>query len=571
MPKRLTRRISRRQRTQVEVAPEQLESRRLLTSEISGAVFHDANGDGIQDTNDPGVAGVLISLTGQTDAGEAVNRRFLTAADGAFVFGGLQAGTYEVSQAQPSSITDGSETTGHAGIEIGNDRFSNIVVGTDDVVGDLHFAEGNVSDDLLSPLWLLASAADDGFAREMRATIEEDAGNADLAEAIRSGATEVSDTFDLNQAPIAAADTYSVDAGESLTPNAANGVLSNDSDPENSAIVATLVEGPQGGTLTLNTDGSFNYQPTGSFVGTDTFTYLASDGFKTSETVTVSITVVNPNTFTVAASAVEGDTVGTIETIQELDSQVLYDFVNESIDSPEFNLVPDDHMIGIASSPVVLMEYVDFACPACARYHPIMQQLTTDETGEVLIVYRYFPNLTGSNAVEAARAVEAASRQDNDGEDVLFSAMMDVLFDNQSEWTTSADPIALFEQYINDENISLDVTQWRTDLESQSVIDRVQRDFDQANALNLPGTPVYVLQGQRIDSPAVTIEAFDQVLDPAIAAARDNAFRLDRLTGQLEVLTSSNLDPENSPAEFQVRATDGTSEELLPIEVEITV
>ncbi len=570
MPKRLTRRVSRR-RVVFQTSTEQLESRQLLTSEISGAVFHDANGDGVQDANDSGIAGVLISLTGQTEGGDVVSRRYLTTPSGSFVFAGLQPGTYEVGQAQPSSIADGAETTNSPGVEIGSDRFSNIVVGTDDIVSDLHFSEGNVSDDLLSPIWLLASSANDEFAREMRATIESDAGNADLAAAIRSGATEVNETFDLNQAPTAEPDTYSVDAGEDLTPNAANGVLNNDTDPENSAIVATLVDGPQNGALTLNTDGSFNYQPAGNFVGTDTFTYLASDGFKTSETVTVTITVVNPNAFSVSASgAREGDVVGTVELIQGLDTPVLFDFVDTTLDAPEFNLVPDDHLVGIPSSPVVLIEYIDFACPACAGYHPVMQQLVADRTGDVLIVYRYFPARAGANPVVAAQAVEAASLQDADGEDRLFSAMIDALFDNQDEWTASSDPVALFEQYISEENIALDVDQWRSDLSSQAVIDRVQRDFDQAVALELPGTPTYVLQGERISPPNQTIESFEQALDPAITAARDNAFRLNRVTGELEVLIAGNLDPANSPETFQIRGNDGTNEEFVTVEVEVT-
>ena len=571
MPTRLPRRVSRR-RIVFQTWTEQLESRRLLTSgsEIAGAVFYDANGDGVRDGNDTGIPGVLISLTGQTDSGGAVSRRYLTTADGGFVFGGLQAGTYEVRQTQPSSITDGVETTNTMGVEIGSDRFSNIVVGADDTVSDLHFSEGNVSNDLLSPIWLLASAAKDDLAREMRATIESDAGNTDLAAAIRSGATEVNETFDLNQAPTAEPDAYSVDAGENFTSNAATGVLNNDTDPENSAIVATLVQGPQSGLLTLNNDGSFNYQPTGNFVGTDTFTYQASDGFKTSETVTVTITVVNPNAFSVSASgAVEGDVVGTVELIQGLDAPFLLDFVDTTLDQPEFNLVPDDHLVGIPSSPVVLIEYVDFACPACAGYHPILDQLVVDRTGDVLIVHRYFPARAGFNPVVAAQAVEAASLQDADG-DVFFSAMIDALFDNQAEWTVSDDPVTLFEQYINDRSIALDVAQWRSDLSSQAVIDRVQRDFDQAVALELPGTPTYVLQGERISTPPQTVEAFLRVLDPAITAARENPFRLNRVTGELEVLVSENLDPADSPATLQVRGSDGTNEELVTVEVEIT-
>ena len=44
-------------------------------------------------------------------------------------------------------------------------------------------------------------------------------------------------------------------------------------------------------TLNLNLDGKFSYAPTNGFVGTDSFTYQASDGFNDSNPATVAITV----------------------------------------------------------------------------------------------------------------------------------------------------------------------------------------------------------------------------------------------------------------------------------------
>src|SRR5208282_2538781 len=62
-------------------------------------------------------------------------------------------------------------------------------------------------------------------------------------------------------------------------------------DPENDSLTAVPVSGPGSGTLTLNSDGSFIYQPTNNFTGTDTFTYAASDGLSTSAVAVVSIVV----------------------------------------------------------------------------------------------------------------------------------------------------------------------------------------------------------------------------------------------------------------------------------------
>ncbi len=68
-------------------------------------------------------------------------------------------------------------------------------------------------------------------------------------------------------------------------------VLSNDRDPNGNPITAALVTGPTKGTLTLNANGTFTYRPNAGFIGTDTFTYRASDGALQSNLATVTITV----------------------------------------------------------------------------------------------------------------------------------------------------------------------------------------------------------------------------------------------------------------------------------------
>jgi ELWxxDGT repeat protein len=68
-------------------------------------------------------------------------------------------------------------------------------------------------------------------------------------------------------------------------------VLSNDRDPEGKPLTAVRVSGPTKGTLTLNANGTFTYRPNAGFIGTDSFTYRASDGLVTSNLATVMITV----------------------------------------------------------------------------------------------------------------------------------------------------------------------------------------------------------------------------------------------------------------------------------------
>ncbi len=99
----------------------------------------------------------------------------------------------------------------------------------------------------------------------------------------------------LNESPAATADgPFSVDEGGTLT-IAAPGVLSNDTDPEGSALVAQAASNPASGALSLNPDGGFTYVHDGGETTSDAFEYVASDGNSDSSpaAVTLSITPVN--------------------------------------------------------------------------------------------------------------------------------------------------------------------------------------------------------------------------------------------------------------------------------------
>jgi hypothetical protein len=95
---------------------------------------------------------------------------------------------------------------------------------------------------------------------------------------------------DLNRAPAATSNTYSMASGATLNLTAP-GVLGNDIDADGDALTAVLASGTASGSLVLNGDGSFNYTPNSGFSGSDSFGYRAFDGALYSSIATVSITV----------------------------------------------------------------------------------------------------------------------------------------------------------------------------------------------------------------------------------------------------------------------------------------
>ncbi len=98
----------------------------------------------------------------------------------------------------------------------------------------------------------------------------------------------------VNDAPVANADSYSIDQDTTLTV-LAPGVLVNDTDVDGDLLTAAVDAGPTHGLLTLNADGSLEYVPTSLFYGMDSFSYIASDGILDSTPVIVTINVQRVN------------------------------------------------------------------------------------------------------------------------------------------------------------------------------------------------------------------------------------------------------------------------------------
>ena len=105
----------------------------------------------------------------------------------------------------------------------------------------------------------------------------------------------------VNDAPVAANDSYSTNEGTALTVAAA-GVLANDTDVDGDALNSILVSGPSHGALTFNANGAFSYTPAANYSGSDSFTYKANDGTADSTVATVSLTVDPANDAPLAAN-----------------------------------------------------------------------------------------------------------------------------------------------------------------------------------------------------------------------------------------------------------------------------
>ena len=88
------------------------------------------------------------------------------------------------------------------------------------------------------------------------------------------------------------------------------------------------------------------------------------------------------------------------------------------------------------------------------------------------------------------------------------------MFEEQKKWgeRPAPDP-AIFEQYA--EQLDLDMERFKQDVASTEVKDRVVRDRDAGNDLNVTGTPTFFLNDEKIQNPR-GYEAFVALLEDAL-------------------------------------------------------
>lgn len=161
----------------------------------------------------------------------------------------------------------------------------------------------------------------------------------------------------------------------------------------------------------------------------------------------------------------------------------------------------DDIIKGDPEASVVLTEYSDFECPACASYYPIISDFMDLYGDQVLFVYRHFP-LTSihQNAHLAGRVAEAA------GEQGMFWEMHDEIFENQRVWRgRNARPF--FFDYA--ESLGLNMEQFAEAVDSDRVIAKVQRDWKSGQDAGVRGTPTFFVNGDLISNPGSLAELVD--------------------------------------------------------------
>lgn len=167
--------------------------------------------------------------------------------------------------------------------------------------------------------------------------------------------------------------------------------------------------------------------------------------------------------------------------------------------------VADQPWRGTEDASIVIVEFGDFHCGYCKRFHDQTVTPLMETYGDrVKLVYRDYPIL-GPDSLSAALAASCAYDQD------VFWDFHDRLYANPSNLTRSA-----FIQYATD--LDLDVNRFTTCYDDQEHRDTVIQDYNDAQSLGVSGTPTFFING-KIFVGAQPYEQFAAAIEAELAEA----------------------------------------------------
>jgi protein-disulfide isomerase len=161
---------------------------------------------------------------------------------------------------------------------------------------------------------------------------------------------------------------------------------------------------------------------------------------------------------------------------------------------------PDTPAAGSAEADVTIVEFFDYRCPYCKQVEPSLEKLVNEDT-KLRIVYKEFPIL-GEVSVYASRAALAARKQGK--YDEFHRAMMAAK--GQIDDATVMSVATL---------VGIDVGRLKKDMDAPEVEQLLRRNFDLAEALDIQGTPAFIV-GDKLTAGAADLA----MLRKMVAAAR---------------------------------------------------
>ena len=165
-----------------------------------------------------------------------------------------------------------------------------------------------------------------------------------------------------------------------------------------------------------------------------------------------------------------------------------------------------DHIQGLDTAPVTLVEYGDYECPYCGHAYPIIKQVQKNLGNKLRFIFRNFPiTQIHPHAQHAAEAAEVAAAQNK------FWEMHDYLYEHQQALDDNH-----LEKYAR--RLGLDMINSNTIFYKHAYARRVREDFLSGVRGGVNGTPSFYLNGIRYNDSW----NFETLLETLVYTIKEN-------------------------------------------------
>lgn len=155
-----------------------------------------------------------------------------------------------------------------------------------------------------------------------------------------------------------------------------------------------------------------------------------------------------------------------------------------------------DRVRGGTNPTVTIVDYSDYQDLKSGLFEEQLNQLLMKHPEDVRVVSRVFPLIAvNDKAALAAQAAEAAAEQNK------FWEVHNLLYAQQANWVSLS--VQDFEQWITAQAsaLEMDVDQFKTDLKREDIVARIEKAWEDGQAMGLPGTPLVLINGQIYGGP----------------------------------------------------------------------
>lgn len=171
---------------------------------------------------------------------------------------------------------------------------------------------------------------------------------------------------------------------------------------------------------------------------------------------------------------------------------------------PKLLIRSASHIAGNPKAKVEIVEFGDYQCPACGAAYPVTKKIIDEYKDKIKFVFRNFPLTQHQNAQIGAEAAEAAGFQGK------FWEMHDLLYEKQSEWSESNNPMDYLVSYAKE--LKLDLNKFTKDVKDNKFADIITGDQNDGVAAGVNVTPTFFINTQKYPG-VLDYSRFRQIID----------------------------------------------------------